>query len=314
MDKHAIPCARYETVHDLDSAQAAAARMGIPLVVKASGLAAGKGAIVCLTTEELDASLKRMFIDREFGAASDEVVLEEYLEGEEASCLALTDGNTFVPLVSSQDHKPIYDGDKGPNTGGMGAYAPAPVLDEAMQRRVNREILEPVVKGMAEDGTPYRGVLYAGLMITENGPKIIEFNCRFGDPETQAVLPLLESDLVELMRRVTKGALSADDVSFYPGSAVCVVLASGGYPGAYEKGKTITGLNALPPEITVFHAGTAAHHGETVTAGGRVLGVTAKGRDIKEAIDRAYGAIPRIHFEHMYYRKDIGAKALKRVT
>ncbi len=312
MKNYGIPAAGYETVSDIDAARKAAEIMGIPIVVKASGLAAGKGAIVCLTEEEFETALQRMFVDREFGSASDEVVLEEYLEGEEASCLALSDGAAFHPLVSSQDHKPVYDGGNGPNTGGMGAYAPAPVLSDAMQMQVNEEILGPVIKGMAKEGIPYRGVLYAGLMITSGGPKIIEFNCRFGDPETQVVLPLLENDLVELMLAATKGELDKHTLRFSDAACVCVVLASGGYPGSYEKGKAITGLDRLPADILPFHAGTAEKDGKTVTAGGRVLGITAKGSSIKKAIAKAYNAVSLVGFDKMHYRTDIGAKALER--
>jgi len=313
MERHGIPCARSKTVTELDEARKVVEQWGIPIVIKASGLAAGKGALVCKTQKDVEEALRRMFVDKEFGSACDEVVIEEFLEGEEASCLAITDGNDFLPLVGSQDHKPVYDGDQGPNTGGMGAYAPAPVLDEAMQKRVNEEILAPAVRGMAEEGHPYRGVLYAGLMITAEGPKIVEFNCRFGDPETQAVLPLVENDLLELMLAAIDGSLGRHSLKVKSGAAVCVVLASGGYPGPYEKGKEIHGLENVPRDILIFHAGTAWRGDKLVTAGGRVLGVTALGADIREAYKKAYDAVEKIQFEGMHYRKDIGAKALARL-
>jgi phosphoribosylamine--glycine ligase len=312
MERHRIPCAGYRLVHTLDAARAAVHDMGIPIVIKASGLAAGKGAIVCHTAAEVEVALRRMFVDREFGAASDEVVIEEFMDGEEASCLALADGKVFVALPSSQDHKRVFDGDKGPNTGGMGAYAPAPVLDACMQTRVNAEILKPMIDGLAAEGTPYAGILYAGLMITKAGPRIIEFNCRFGDPETQCVLPLLVSDLLEHMLAVTDGTLRAQDVRVSPGAAVCIVAASGGYPDAYAKGARIEGLADVPPDVWVFHAGTAERDGTVVTAGGRVLGVTAAGPDIRTAVDRAYAGIAKIRFEKMHYRHDIAARALHR--
>ncbi len=314
MDRHGIPAAAYHTVTDRASAERILPELGIPVVLKASGLAAGKGALVCKTQEEVDKAITCLFVDRQFGDACNEVVLEEFLHGEEASCLALTDGETVAPLVGSQDHKPIFDGDRGPNTGGMGAYAPAPILDEAMQRRVNEEILAPAVRGMAEEGIPYQGVLYAGLMISEDGPKIVEFNCRFGDPETQVVLPLIENDLVELMVAATRGNLHQHRVTISEGSALCVVLASGGYPGPYEKGKVITGLDPAIQDVMVFHAGTAFRGGDLVTAGGRVLGVTALGKDIRQAYDRAYEIIPKIHFEGVHYRQDIGGRALARLS
>lgn len=315
MKRHNIPCARSVTVTNGQDARDALSTFGIPVVLKASGLAAGKGALVCLNEAELNKALKRLFEDREFGDACDKVVIEEFLAGEEASCLALSDGRDFHPLVSSQDHKPVDDGGMGPNTGGMGAYAPAPVLDAAMQQRVNDTILRPVIEGMAEEGIPYKGVLYAGLMITAEGPKIIEFNCRFGDPETQVVLPLLDNDLVDLMEAATRGELGQHTLKVKPGAAVCVVLASGGYPGPYEKGKAITGLDRLPDDIIAFHAGTALNEkGALVTAGGRVLGLTATGDNIKTAIDKVYDALPQVHFDKMHKRKDIGHKALARLA
>ncbi len=312
MERHGVPCAAYRLVHSLDAARAAVRDMGIPVVIKASGLAAGKGAIVCRTADEVELALRRMFVDREFGAASDDVVIEEFMEGEEASCLALADGKTFAVLPGSQDHKRVFDDDCGPNTGGMGAYAPAPVLDARMQARVNAAILEPMIAGMAAEGAPYTGILYAGLMINAAGPRVVEFNCRFGDPETQCVLPLLESDLVEHMLAVTDGKLRKEDVRVAPGAAVCVIAASGGYPDAYQKGARIEGLADVPCDVMVFHAGTAERDGALVTAGGRVLGVTAAAADIRTAVERAYAGIAAIRFEHMHFRRDIAARALRR--
>ena len=312
MERHGIPCASSRTVRDEAAARAAVREFGIPAVIKASGLAAGKGAIVCRTAGEVDAALARMFARREFGAAADEVIVEEFMDGEEASCLALADGAAFAALPSSQDHKRLRDGDEGPNTGGMGAYAPAPVLDARMQARVDADILAPVIKGMAEEGAPYTGILYAGLMIDARGPRVVEFNCRFGDPETQAVLPLLASDLVEHMLAATEGRLAAERVRVAPGAAVCVVAASGGYPDAYRTGAPIAGLDRVPPGVLVFHAGTVERDGAIVTSGGRVLGVTAAGPDIRAAVDRAYAGIAAISFEGMHCRTDIAARALAR--
>jgi len=240
------------------------------------------------------------------------MVVEEMLVGEEASILAITDGKAIKPLLPSQDHKPVYDGDRGPNTGGMGAYAPAPVVTDEVARTVMERILRPAVEGMAKEGTEYRGVLYAGLMITGEGPKVLEFNCRFGDPESQAVLPLFEGDLVDVLEATIEGELEEVEVRNSQGAAVCVVLASGGYPGKYEKGKVIEGLDELQDmeEVLVFHAGTARRDGRLVTNGGRVLGVTALGPDIPRAIERAYEAVAKVHFEGMHYRRDIGRKAL----
>jgi phosphoribosylamine--glycine ligase len=314
MERHGIPCARSQTVTDQAAARQAAQGFGIPVVVKASGLAAGKGAIVCRTEEELETALQRLFVKREFGDAAAEVVVEEYLAGEEASCLALTDGVDFAPLAGSQDHKPVLDGDRGDNTGGMGAYAPAPILDAAMQKRVNRTILGPTIAGLAAEGIPYRGVLYAGLMIAPAGPKVIEFNCRFGDPETQAVLPLLDGDLLDCMVAVVEGRLGQKRVAVRAGSAVCVCLVSGGYPGPYEKGKPIAGLEAVPRDVMVFHAGTAIRGDSLVTAGGRVLGLTAVADDIRQAVDRVYGAVRLVSFDRMHYRTDIARRALDRLS
>lgn len=313
MAKCGIPTARFEVFDDPKGARDYIRKAGTPLVVKADGLAAGKGSIVCRTLEEAYGAVERIMEKKEFGDAGNMVVVEEMLVGEEASILAVTDGKAIKPLLPSQDHKPVYDGDRGPNTGGMGAYAPAPVVTEEVARAVMERVLRPAIQGMAEEGTEYRGVLYAGLMITGEGPKVLEFNCRFGDPESQAVLPLMEGDLVEVLEATIEGRLEEVEVRNSQGAAVCVVLASGGYPGKYEKGKVIEGLDELKnmEDVLVFHAGTARRDGRLVTDGGRVLGVTALGPDIPKAIERAYEAVAKVHFDGMHYRRDIGRKALR---
>lgn len=288
---------------------------GAPIVVKASGLAKGKGVTVANTVEEACAAVDDAMVKRVFGDAGEVVVIEECLVGEEASVIVLTDGKTIWPLAASQDHKPVFDGDRGPNTGGMGAYAPAPVITPKMMSRIEREILYPTIQAMDRRASPYKGALYVGLMITDDGPKVLEFNCRFGDPENQVQLPLLKTDLVELMLATCEGRLHECMVEMSDQSAVCVVLASGGYPGPYEKGKVITGLEDAErmKDVVVFHAGTARRGDDIVTSGGRVLGVTALGDDIASAIDRAYEATAMIHFEGMQYRRDIGHRALARL-
>ena len=315
MAKVGIPTARYERFTSSEEALRYVREQGAPIVVKADGLATGKGSLVCRTESESAQAVRTIMEEGVFGEAGREVVVEEFMEGEEASILALTDGEVILPLVASQDHKPIFDGDRGPNTGGMGAYAPAPVVTEAVSERVMEQVLRPAVEGMAAEGRPYKGVLYAGLMISEEKPKVVEFNCRFGDPELQVVLPLLKSDLVPLMMAVVEGRLGEVSLEEADGAAVCVVMASKGYPGSYEKGKRIVGLEAAQEmeDVVVFHAGTAPRDGEIVTNSGRVLGVMAMGDDIQCAIKRAYEAVGKIHFEGAYYRKDIGGKALERM-
>lgn len=283
-----------------------------PIVVKADGLAAGKGSIVCDNRQEAEAALELIMVERKFGASGDRVLIEERLYGEEASCLAFSDGERIALFPPTQDHKPVFDGDRGPNTGGMGCYAPAPVVNPELQEEIRRTILEPAIRGLAERGCPYRGVLYAGVIITEEGPKVLEFNCRFGDPETQPQVPLLESDLLAILEACIDGRLEEGRVRWRKGAAVCVVLASGGYPGEYEKGKPITGLDRITdPQTTVFHAGTARRDGGLVTNGGRVLGVTSWDDTIERAIKRVYQQVGLIQFEKMHYRTDIGAKALR---
>jgi phosphoribosylamine--glycine ligase len=288
-----------------------------PVVVKASGLAAGKGSIVCGNRKQALEALERMMGERIFGAAGDKVVIEEFMEGQEASILALCDGENALYLASSQDHKRALDGDRGPNTGGMGAYAPAPVVTKAVQEIVHRRIVAPTLAGLAASGTPYRGCLYVGLMIEQGRPKVVEYNCRFGDPETQAVLPLLKSDLFPLLLAAASGSLSGLEAEFSSGAACCVVMASGGYPGSYEKGKEIRGLEEAAglEGVYVFHAGTRKdEEGRILTAGGRVLGVTGTGADIRRAIASAYEGVGRIEFEGCRFRRDIGHRALGRAT
>jgi len=284
-----------------------------PVVIKASGLAAGKGAIIVDDFTEAEKAINEIMVEKRFGASGDVVVIEEFLKGEEVSLLVLTDGETVIPFISSQDHKQVFDGDKGPNTGGMGAYAPAPVLEKRDAGKVIDTIILPILAGLRKEGIEYKGVLYAGIMMTEDGAKVLEFNCRFGDPETQAILPLLDSDLLEVLLMTANGELKNASLKWSEGSAVCVILASGGYPGKYEKGKQITGINRLKgkEDIVLFHAGTREENEKLITAGGRVLGVTGIGSNLKDAIDKTYAAVSEISFEGMYYRKDIGNKGLK---
>lgn len=313
MRRLGVPTAAYETFTDVGSALAYVRSQEYPLVLKAEGLAAGKGVIIAADVREAEEALQSIMVQKSFGSAGSRVVVEEFLRGEEASLLAFTDGKTVIPMVSAQDHKPVYDGDRGPNTGGMGAYAPAPVLTPHLLQEAMDKVMVPVVRGLAEMGITYRGVLYAGLMLTAEGPKTLEFNVRFGDPETQAVLPLLKSDIVPVLLAVARGDLSGVALDWYVGSCACVVLASGGYPGSYDKGLPITGLDAAGAldQVSVFHAGTARQGEEIVTGGGRVLGVTARGTDLRDALERAYQAGGLIHFEGCHFRRDIGQKALK---
>ncbi len=314
MKKYHIPTAKYEVFTDADAAKAYIKQEGAPIVIKADGLAAGKGVIVAMTEAEALAAVADIMEDQEFGNAGSRVVIEEFMTGEEASLLCFTDGTTICPMISSQDHKRAYDGDKGPNTGGMGTYAPAPVMTEAMVKKAYDTILLPTIKAMQAEGRTYKGCLYAGLMITAEGPKVVEFNARFGDPETQVVLPLLESDLVDIMTACADGTLAEQDIKWSSEAAVCVVMASGGYPKAYAKGYEIKGLvEANNSDTVVFHAGTAEKDGKIVTAGGRVLGVVAKAADIKTAVAKAYAGVDKISFKDAFYRKDIAHRALSRL-
>lgn len=314
MKKYAIPTAKYEVFTEADKARAYIEQEGAPIVIKADGLAAGKGVVVAMTKQEAFDAVADIMEDQEFGTAGSRVVIEEFMEGEEASLLCFTDGKTICPMVSSQDHKRAYDGDKGANTGGMGTYAPAPVMTEAMLKKAYETILVPAIRAMAQEGRPYQGCLYAGLMITQDGPKVVEFNARFGDPETQVVLPLLESDLVEIMLACVDGTLAGQNIVWSDGAAVCVVIASGGYPKAYKKGFAIEGLEEAKAAGTeVFHAGTAKKDGRIVTAGGRVLGVAAKAGNVKDAVDKAYVGVKKISFQGAFYRRDIAHRALERL-
>jgi phosphoribosylamine--glycine ligase len=315
MARHRIPTARFGTFRDAAAAGRYCRELGAPLVVKADGLAAGKGVVVCQSLEEADRAVAQCLEARAFGDSGLTVVIEEFLVGEEASFFALSDGTGVLPLVAAQDHKTVQDGDRGPNTGGMGAYSPAPVMDAGMQERVMREIVRPTIAAMAEEGAPYTGVLFVGLMITREGPKVIEYNCRFGDPECQAILPRLEDDLLALLLATATGKGLPTALAFSPQSSVCVVMTSAGYPGAYETGRAITGVEAAAglPGVNVFHAGTALAGGALVTAGGRVLGVQALGADVAAAIRTAYAAVERIRFDGAHYRRDIGHHALRRL-
>ncbi len=312
LKKYNIPSAEYAAFENAEEAKAYLKEKGAPIVVKADGLAAGKGVVVAETIEEAEQAINEMILDKRFGGAGAKILLEEKLLGEEASYLIFSDGKNILPMVSSQDHKRIFDQDRGPNTGGMGAYSPAPIVTKEMEQRVLKEIMQPTVDAMAKEGRTFKGILYAGLMITENGPKIVEFNARFGDPETQVILPRLKSDLAEIMQACIDGNLNEKEIKWGEKACCCVVMASGGYPGKYEKGREITGLeeaNSLP-ETVVFHAGTKEKEGKILSNGGRVLGVTALGNSIREAIDNAYKAVEKISFKGAFNRKDIGQKAL----
>ncbi|MGI6227098.1 MAG: phosphoribosylamine--glycine ligase [Peptococcales bacterium] len=310
MAKYNIPTARYQVFTDSKAAKEYVNQIGIPCVVKADGLAAGKGVIIAQTKEEAEATIEEILVGNRFGTAGSKVVIEEFLVGQEISMLAFTDGKTVIPMVSAQDHKRVFDNDQGPNTGGMGAYSPAPVYSQEIHEVVVQNILETTVGAMAQEGRVFQGILYAGLMLTEQGPKVLEYNARFGDPETQVVLPRLKTDLIDIMEAVIAGNLVDINVEWYSDAAVCVVMAAGGYPEEYKKGKIIDGLKDVPENIHVFHAGTKLEKTNIVTNSGRVLGVTALGKDIKEAIENAYQGVAYIHFEDAHYRKDIGAKAL----
>ena len=312
MQRHGIPTARSGQFDDSDAANRFCQKLGYPLVIKADGLALGKGVIIARNADEAAKTLYRVMERGQFGDAGRRVVIEEFLQGEECSIHALVDGKNYVLFAGAQDHKQIFDGDKGPNTGGMGAYSPAPILSEEMLARVRGEIMEPFMQGLTRDGLDFRGLLFPGLMITRDGPKVLEFNCRFGDPETQALLPRLKNDLVDLLEATMDGTLAQQNLTWDDRAAVCVVMASAGYPDSYEKGKEISGLDefANAEDLIVFHAGTRAENGKTLTSGGRVLGVTALGSDVRAAREKAYDAVARISFEGAHFRRDIAAKAL----
>ncbi|HEX5773583.1 MAG TPA: phosphoribosylamine--glycine ligase [Geomobilimonas sp.] len=314
MKKYHVPTAAYEVFTDVEPAIAFIDRIGVPIVIKADGLAAGKGVIIAQTRDEAVEAVTDMLSGNAFGEAGSRVVIEEFLKGEEASFLAFTDGKNIIPLASAQDHKAVFDGDTGPNTGGMGAYSPAPVVTPAIHEKAMAEVMRRTVDGMAAEGRPYRGVLYAGLMIDGGQVKTLEFNARFGDPECQPLLMRMKSDIVPVLLAVAEGDISRITIEWHDQAAVCVVMASGGYPGEYRKGDAIRGLDAAAqiPDVVVFHAGTAFRGEATVTSGGRVLGVTALGGTVRAAIDRAYQGVAAISWDGVHYRKDIGSKALNR--
>jgi phosphoribosylamine--glycine ligase len=315
MARFNVPTGTFQIFTDADEAIEFILAMGAPIVVKADGLAAGKGVTVAFDEQSAIAAVKRCICDSAFGRAGNRVVLEEYLEGEEASVLAFTDGKNILMMPSSQDHKAIYDGDKGPNTGGMGAYSPAPLISNELMEQIENKIIRPTIDGLRKEDCEYRGVLYCGLMIDESGPKVLEFNARFGDPETQVVVPRLKSDIIPILLACVDGELDKIDAQWNDEPAVCVVLASEGYPGKYEKGKHISGFEQASkvPSAIVFHAGTSIRNHKVVTNGGRVIGATALGKDIPSAIKRAYKCAGAIKFENKYCRTDIGQKALRRL-
>ncbi len=315
MLRHGIPTAAFQSFgrEQVGEALAFAKTLGAPVVVKVSGLAAGKGAIICESTGEARETIEEILVEGSFGEAGSVVVIEEFMRGQEASVFALCDGRDYVLLSTAQDHKRVGEGDTGPNTGGMGAYAPAVILDDATLARVEEEVVRPTIRGMAEEGMPYTGFLYVGLMLTADGPRVVEYNCRLGDPEAQVILPLLKTDLAELLDACAEQRLGGLAVEHRDGAAACVVLCSGGYPGAYRKGLEISGLDdeAPGPGVAVIHAGTDLEGERVVTSGGRVLGVTAVGDGLEAALDRAYRTAAGIHFEGMFYRRDIGRKGIE---
>ena len=310
MKKYDLLTAKYETFTSHEKAILYVDKENGPIVVKASGLAAGKGVILCRNAEEGRNAVDTIMKDKSFGSAGDEVVIEEFLEGQEVSVLAFTDGNTVLLMDSAQDHKAALDGDQGPNTGGMGAYSPAPVFTDLIRQKVRDNIMFPLVRAMKAEGRPYQGIIYAGLMLTKLGPKILEFNARFGDPETQPLLVRMESDIVPLFEACIDGTLEQCDLKWKPETSVCVVMAAKGYPGSYEKGKEISGLDEAGalPDVVVFHAGTKGEGGKVLTNGGRVLGITATGPDTPSAIAKAYEAVNKIKWDGIHYRKDIAAR------
>jgi phosphoribosylamine--glycine ligase len=315
MARHGIPTAQYAAYRDPRAAVAylESAEARYPIVIKADGLAAGKGVVVARGLEEARSAVQRIMIDREFGSSGDQIIVEECLEGIEASYIVFTDGETILPAVAARDHKAALDNDAGPNTGGMGAYSNDDILGCELEQEVLKRVIRPTIEGMKNEGSPFRGILYAGLMLTTRGPQVLEFNVRMGDPECQVILPRLESDFSELCEAICQGRLKSYKAAWNNGAAVCVVLASGGYPGPYAKGKIISGLEMAQedPRVAVFHAGTKLEGDRFLTDGGRVLGVTAVDQDLQSAMMHAYEAVNKIHFEGMHYRRDIGLKGLK---
>lgn len=314
MRRYGIPTAEHRVFTSYIHAEDYVRLKGAPIVIKADGLAAGKGVIVAGTADEAINALKLIMKEGVFGDAGNRVIVEECIYGEEASFMAFTDGRVIAPMVSSQDHKRVFDGDKGPNTGGMGAYSPAPVITKELESVIMERVMRPTLKGLNSAGIKYKGILYAGLMIRDGHPYVLEFNCRLGDPETQPVLSRLKTDIVDIAFAIADERLSDINLEWKPEASVCVVIASKGYPGKYEKGKVIKGLDDAKKhkDVVIFHAGTSFNNGDIVTAGGRVLGVTAIGADIKDAKEKVYRAIEEIHFDGMHYRKDIAERAIKR--
>lgn len=315
MKKYNIPTAAYGTFTSKNDAIEYIDKMGAPIVIKADGLAAGKGVIVAQTIEEAKDAVESIMADKAFGEAGDKVVIEEFMAGEEASFLVFSDGKNVIPLPTAQDHKPAFDGDKGPNTGGMGAYSPAPVVSAEMEKEIIEKIIMPTINGMASEGKTYKGILYAGLMMTVSGPKVVEFNCRFGDPECQPLMMRIKDDIIPVIEACIDGSLNKVDMELDSDTTVCIVMAAGGYPGSYEKGKIISGLDTFKnrEDLVVFHAGTKTDGNDIVTNGGRVLGVTARGEDVKKAIEKGYEAVGGISWEGEFHRSDIGKKALARL-
>ena len=312
--KFGIPTAGYEVFSHINEAKHYCVETDMPVVIKADGLAAGKGVIICQTSQEAVAALTQIMSEGVFGDAGKKVVVEKMVEGEEVSVLALSDGKKIIPLASSQDHKRVYDGDRGPNTGGMGAYSPCPFISDEKLREIVDLTIRPMIEGMAKEGIPYRGILYAGIMMTKNGPVVLEYNCRFGDPETQVVLPRLKSDLLAACAEIAAGELKTDSLEWHDKACLGVVMASGGYPGFYHKGYVIDGLESVSrfDDVAVFHAGTGfGEDGKIITSGGRVLVISAVGENLRAAHDRAYSVIGQIHFEGGFYRHDIGRRALE---
>ena len=314
MQKYSIPTAAYRSFTEAEKAVDYIKAKGAPIVVKASGLAAGKGVIVAQTVEEAAAAVETIMKDEKFGDAGEKVVIEEFLEGEEATILAFCDGKSILPMIASQDHKPAFDGGKGPNTGGMGAYAPAPVVTEEIKEEFKTEIMDPTLKALQSEGLDFKGIIYFGLMIKDGKAKVLEYNVRFGDPEAQVVLPLLETDLVDIMEAVIEGKLDQVEIKWKAKKALCVVMASGGYPVKYETGKEIKGIREAKSseDIIVFQAGTKLKQGKLLTAGGRVLAVTALGDSFQEVIDKSYAGVEKIDFKDFHIRNDIGQKAMKK--
>lgn len=308
MKKYHIPTAEYETFSDAEQALEYVKTAKIPLVVKADGLALGKGVLICKTRQEAEQAVRQVMLDKAFGAAGNTVVIEEFLEGPEVSVLTFTDSHTILPMASAQDHKRARDNDEGLNTGGMGTFSPTPKYTPEIQQQVEREIILPTVDALNAEGRPFKGVIFFGLMLTKDGPKLLEYNARFGDPEAQSVLFRMKNDLLEIFEAVIEERLSEITLEFEPGAAVCVVMASGGYPEHYEKGKEISGLDEVSDGVVVFHAGTKLENGKFYTSGGRVLGVVAKGEDMQAARKIAYENVEKIHFEGAQYRRDIGIK------